>query len=295
MKVFLAGCEGLDFFDVCIRAGIKNCLISYYHVNKSPESTNKLLKYVSQVDELICDSGLFTLMFGAGKGGTHTLQSLTQYTVDYIKYAQSLNNPKITFVESDVHKLLGMPAVFELRKRFEDSGLKVLYTWHIEEGIDGLYKLADKYDYIALSVPELRVLFTGKKMRYQDGVKDLLNRIRTHCGTKMPKIHLLGNTIQETMETNLAYSCDSTSYKSGVRYGNCVVYKDKKLTQAHIRSTEFAQRVKNLSETDPEFVRYIESKSESKSTIFKAEMVSCLAYAQYQCFLDKNFKFIGGK
>ena len=191
-----------------------------------------------------------------------------------------------------------MPAVFELRKRFEDSGFNVLYTWHIEEGIDGLYRLAEKYDYIALSVPELRVLFTGKKMRYQDGVKDLLAKIRNHCGKKMPKIHLLGNTIQETMETNLAYSCDSTTYQSGVRYGNCVVYKDKKLTQAHIRSSEVSARIESLKITCPGFIEKIERQYPKKSdylNYLKSVMISCISYAQYQLFLDKNYKFVGGK
>lgn len=298
MKVFLAGCENIPHFRACLAAKVKNNLISYYHADKTDKGNAILTGLIKRSDEMICDSGLFTLMFGAGKGGSHSLGSMQTYVREYLQYAKIIDSGNVTFVEADVHKLLGMPAVFELRKRFEDSGLKVLYTWHIEEGIDGLYKLADKYDYIALSVPELRVLFTGKKMRYQDGVKDLLSKIRTHCGTKMPKIHLLGNTVQETMETNLAYSCDSTSYIAGVKFGSCIIFKDKKLGKIHIRSSEFKARLEALELEIPEDLLEMEKDiggSGKRSNYIKTVTVSCHAYAQYQSFLDKNYKFIGGK
>jgi len=293
MKIFLAGCEVLHQFDACTSVNIKNVLISYYHVKKTEDFSKKIINRLEQIDNLICDSGLFTLMFGAGKGATHTLSSMKKYTVDYIKYAKTIDHKKVTFVESDVHKLLGMGAVFELRKMFEDSGLKVIYTWHIEEGIEGLYRLAEKYEYIAISVPELRVLFTGKKMRYQDGVKDLLKKIRTNVKS-YPKIHLLGNTIQETMETNLAYSCDSTSYLSGVKYGNCVVYKDGKLSQAHIRSTEITERILKLENMLPGISKIIQDHSMKNKMWFKQVAISAHAYSQYQNYLDRNYKFIGG-
>ena len=50
------------------------------------------------------------------------------------------------------------------------------------------------------------------------------------------KIHLLGCTQQNLMEQKGYYSCDSTSWMSGARYGTSSFFNGSKLQQLHIRS-----------------------------------------------------------
>lgn len=295
MRVVLAGCENWYFAEMALIAGCKNILFSYHYMkDKNKTEYDKFFSLLSEDIEVICDSGLFTLMFGAGKGGTHSIESMKDYTKKYIEFSKKYPHKNLTIVEADVHKLLGMPAVFELRKHFEDSGMRVLYTWHIEEGLDGLYAMANKYDYIALSVPELRILFKGKGS-YRQGVHDLLRKIKANT-KRLPKIHLLGNTVQDTMETNLAYSCDSTSWLAGVRYGRFMVFKDGKLTPTLLNSKSFeAGRLvlqENFKDSYNEIMKYSD-KTDKQLKYKTTAYLSAFAYVKYQHWLDKNYKFQG--
>ncbi len=293
MKVFLAGGEAFQWLYLMKMAEIKNSLFSYYYWIKSSDSEKKLVSEIweSYPQELICDSGLFTLMFGAGKGGSYDLQFMKEYTRKYIKDVDSLKMKDLTIVESDVHKLLGMRAVYELRKYFEDSGRKVLYVWHREEGIEGLYKMAEKYDYIAISVPELRILCKAK-FRYQDAVKDLERKIFDNV-KRLPRIHLLGNTVMETMQTNISYSCDSTSWQAAGRYGRYIHFDSGKLTARQLSSDQYL-KTKHILETQfPKQYGQLFEKFNGKGKSLQymtAMFLSIQSYKLYQGHLDKKFK-----
>lgn len=295
MKVFLAGVEGEPYFQVANIAGINQTLFSYYHLSKSGEATKALFNDFNKSNmEFICDSGLFTLMFGSGKGGSYDLPFMIDYTKRYIKAAKSWGVKNLTIVESDVHKILGMDAVFELRKYFEDSGLDVLYVWHKEEGIDGLINMSKKYSYIAISVPELRILFKGNEIRYQDAVFNLLNTIRKENKT-MPKIHLLGNTVQETMETSLAYSCDSTSWKAGCRYGRGIYFHGEKLKTIPISSPTYKEYSKSLLASFTKMQKEVFERYQKDTTreYMTVAMLAALSYKLYQDFLNKKYPWVG--
>lgn len=294
MKVFLAGCENWYFGELPSLANHPYVLFSYYHWNKlSPKDRIEFERiFKNPKQEVICDSGLFTLMFGAGKGGNYDLPYMIDYSKKYIALAKQFKIPNLTIVESDVHKLLGMEAVFELRKLYEDSGMKVLYVWHREEGIEGLYRMAERYDYIALSVPELRIICKGQ-LRYQDAVMDLLRKLQRHV-PRLPRIHLLGNTVQETMEQNIAYSCDSTSWLSGGRYGRYIHWDGQRLKPVPLDSETYARAVHMLEHHHREEFQWILNKWQHKGgkrmTYIVSMYLSARSYSMYQQNLDRRFK-----
>jgi hypothetical protein len=296
MKVFLAGCENWHHTEAAILAGAKNLLFSYFHLKKKSETDyNRFFNMMKPDHELICDSGLFTLMFGIGKGGSYDMNFMREYTKAYIEYAKKFPHKNLTIVESDVHKLLGMEAVFELRKEFEQSGMKVLYVWHIEEGIDGLYKMAEKYDYIALSVPELRILCKGK-VRYQDAVKDLERKIYKNV-KRLPKIHLLGNTVMQTMETNISYSCDSTSWIAGVKYGRYVHWDGHRLRANVVSGEQYDRSRYILEQAYAENYKDMEKWRASSENRLKYQItlyLSARSYVLYQDWLDRKFQCLAG-
>ncbi len=300
MKIFLAGVEKYQFGFLTEVVEHFTVLFSYFHyIKESPQNKKDVIACYNRNNyELICDSGLFTLMFGVGKGGNYDLEYMKEYTKKYITWAKTSGFNNITFVESDVHKLLGMPAVFELRKYFEDSGLKTIYVWHREEGIEGLLAMARKYKYIAISVPELRFLFKGKHWSYRQGVFNLLNKIRQECPV-MPKIHLLGNTVQETMETPLAYSCDSTSWLGGGRWGRSIFFIDGKLKAIPISSGLYSQAAEILRTKFPEQFKRLDLKygpnGEKQLRYMVAMYLSAQTMKQYQYYLDKHFPWVGLK
>ncbi len=292
MKIFLASCESYNHIHLTEIVGHKFVLFSYYHwMTKGAKERGDVQELWSRFpQEIICDSGLFTLMFGAGKGGSYDLSYMRDYTKKYLFWASQINHPNMTFVESDVHKLLGMPAVFELRKMFEDSGLNHFYVWHREEGIDGLFRMAEKYDYIALSVPELRILCKGK-VRYQDAVKDLESKIYKNV-KRLPKIHLLGNTVMETMKTNISYSCDSTSWLSGGRWGRYIHYENGKMNTKKLTDTDYL-KTKYIFQT--QYQKQYEAimkrcKSEKSMSYVFSEYLSARSFNLYQGWLDQRYQ-----
>ena len=108
--------------------------------------------------------------------------------------------------------------------------------FHIEEGEDGFEKLCKKYPYIAISIPELRIVLKGKSN---------LNKVVTNLIRKANKInpkikiHLLGCTQQNLMMQKGYYSCDSTSWLSPGRWGRALLFDGQKLVQVHSRNKEW--------------------------------------------------------
>lgn len=295
MRIHLAGLEKTGFTTAVGLSGQRYGLFSYYHMGRNPQNEQELvLERMRRYKlELICDSGLFTLMFGSGKGKAYDLPFMVEYTRRYLAQAVNYKLEALTIVECDVHKIIGMPAVHELRKYFRDSGLPVIYVWHREEGIDGLMKLCEWADYVAISVPELRQIFKQHDAKYQGGVIELLAKINEHTPGK--KVHLLGNTIEYTMKTRQAYSCDSTSWLAGVRYGQGIVYHHQNLTKAHLRSPLFAHIRERAREEFPD--AWAEFDTLTINPRFKNYLwntfVSAVSYNRYQSYLDANYQWIG--
>lgn len=173
----------------------------------------KIIKNVSSnFNHYILDSGLFTLMFGALKGQKDELYINKWYEclTNYVLY----EDYKGTMVEVDCQKVLGAEKAWEYRIKMKDKvPNRIINVFHFEDGKKGLDRLIEFSDYIALSVPELRFI---KKKEY-------LYRLTNYIKNKKPSIdiHLLGFTEKSNLEKfNFCSSCDSSSWISGVRYGD---------------------------------------------------------------------------
>jgi hypothetical protein len=175
--------------------------------------------------EWVVDSGLFTMMFGSGRGRTYDIKELRAYTAKYVRYLNEIQYRHYA-VEMDVHKVLGMNAVFELRAYLEDHWPveQTIYVWHEEEGVDGLKKLAAERPYIALSIPELREVASKRKLDLNMLVLNLLNSINE---AGRPKVHLLGCSQPSVMFNPHYTSTDSTSWTAPARWKKVQVFDGK--------------------------------------------------------------------
>lgn len=302
MRVYLAGCEPKHFAAAARLTGHPYQLISYYHFSRSSEKDRQwIIDHANKHNlHIIIDSGLFTMMFGANKDQKFDLADMKLYTQKYIEDVKGYGFKNFTIVECDVHKILGMDAVFTLRHYFKQSGLDVIYVWHREEGIPGLIEMAEEYDYIALSVPELRLIFKGKNVKYQSAIYNLLAKIRNEV-KNFPRIHLLGNTVQETMENKLAYSCDSTSWLMAGKFANGYFYRNGCLVKAHIRSKAYQEYRDKVMNDYPDFGKFLNEimatakNPEKLKEYISNNFISAKAYANYQTFLDRSFTWVGDR
>ena len=225
VKVHFAGSDNdLTAYVALITAGVKYNLYSCFPFinSKNIDDDFKMEKRIvplklnqENMNHIIQDSGLFTLMFGAKKGEKQTRETLTLWQDKLIKFVLE-NDLNSTCVEIDCQKVLGVKEAWYFRERMKDLlPNRQINVFHMEDGMDGLNELIKFSDYIAISVPELRIV-RPKHFR------QLTRKLVTHIKNKKPEIdiHLLGCTDKKMLKENKeCTSADSTSWISGLRYG----------------------------------------------------------------------------
>lgn len=246
IKVHFAGSDGQETFYAAMAAAHTNYrLYSCYKyiLKKDPGADFQLpADHVIRVQcrenrQVIQDSGLFTLMFGSAKGRRQTRERLTQWQDKLIAFVQQ-NGLQATCVEIDCQKVLGVEEAWYFRERMRRL-LKnpQINVFHFEDGKKGLDRLIEFSDYIAISVPELRIL---KPKTFREDTRYLTHYIKN----RKPNIdiHLLGCTdVKMIAQNRFCTSADSTSWLSGVKYG----YFDDGIQTCHIkdfRKDLFARR-----------------------------------------------------
>lgn len=225
IKVHFAGTEQSEFAHCCSKGGVKYFLftvfpfisqqfgIKGYPITQkkffAPAELKKLSKHT------IMDSGLFTLMFGAhaGKRDEEFLWRWQQALCDFV----NKNNVQASCVEVDCQKILGPEQAWKFREKLKDMlpNNRQINVFHIPDGRKGLDRLIEFSEYIAISVPELRL---AKRKTYKEDVYKLACYIKN----KKPAIdiHLLGCTEQELLSRcNFCTSADSTAWQTVNRFG----------------------------------------------------------------------------
>jgi len=274
-------------------------LTSYFYCRQSPGVRDLLRVMGDGPESLIMDSGVYSFMFGSEQGTLDpTYEAYRDYTRRYLDDLAKWEYDGLV-VEVDAQRMLGVDAVNRLREEFEPLGDRVMYVWHEPEGIDGLLKLARERSYIGLGLPELRHIAESKFKRVKGSkhkvsklmAMDLLRRIHKECGDQPPRIHLLGCTVEDLMETTLAWTCDSTSWLSGIRYGQGYIYvPGEGLTQAHIRSDRFVAYRNQAADGEPELKAFL---AKEKNPEYYLNCFACAhAFAQYQRWLDSRYQHV---
>lgn len=236
VKIHFAGIEWDQFYIAVNSANVNYRLYScfkYIYKKYSDDDftlpSDHLLLEQNKADcHVIQDSGLFTLMFGAMKGQKVDHDYLLAWQDKLIKFVMQ-NNLKATCVEIDCQKILGVDEAWYFRKRMKELlPNRQINVFHIEDGKDGFDRLIDFSDYIAISVPELRI---AKPKTYK---KDAVNLAR-YAKRRKPgiDIHMLGCT-EYSMLNDISFctSADSTSWLAGVKYG----FFNDGINKSHIRN-----------------------------------------------------------
>jgi len=226
LKVHFAGHENLDFAMLHHRVSkVKYSLFSVFGFI-APKFGIKAVRYDKYPDEFviqhlqegarhtIMDSGLFTLMFGA-HAGKRDEDFLTRWQEAIVEFVATTGY-KGTIVEVDCQKIFGPEKAWEFRKQLKQiCPNRQINVFHKEDGQKGLDRLIEFANYIAISVPELRI--TNRKT-YKDDVVRLSHYIKN----KKPAIdiHLLGCTEKGLLQKcSFVSSTDSTSWLQVNRYG----------------------------------------------------------------------------
>lgn len=232
-KVHFAGSDNSSSAICALKANdVKYRLFTAYPFIKNKKSNYQVSDIIEDragFSHVIIDSGLFTLMFGAKKGGQLGEQDMRDWMHRIVLFAQQNDIKNASYVECDCQKLCGTDAAWRIRQEMREllPDTEIINVFHIEDGSKGFDRLVEFSDYIAISVPELRI---NRPKSYKEMTCTLAKRARAiKPGVK---IHLLGCTEKFLLQRNsFVTSADSSSWLSPARYGFFGKNSTNKLTE----------------------------------------------------------------
>ena len=211
MKVFLAATNDKSFIPNI--TGSKYILESFYYFQEWQ------IPLIKKSKMFLLDSGAFTFM--SGKKSNDFDGYLTRY-IEFIK-----KHDVKYFFELDIDSVVGYEKVKQLRKRLEkETGKRCIPVWHKSRGKDEFLKMCDEYDYVAIGGIVTKEI---TKDQYPFFTWFLNEAHKRGC-----KVHGLGFTSIANLPKYHFDSVDSTSWKSGGRFGQLHIYKNgtiKTITQ----------------------------------------------------------------
>lgn len=237
-----------------------NLLMSYHYYQKD---VSRIFTLVKQGIDVFIDSGAFSA-YNSGK----------EINIDdYCKF----------ILESGCNYYAGLDVLYNEKKTEENQkymeetyGLTPIPTFHKGESIEYLHRLLDKYDHIALG----GLVFSGNMKNYLDAIwREILNHKPTL------KVHGFGLTGQEHIANYPWYSVDSSSFKSGKRFGRITLYNKAK--------KELITRDYNVFMEEWYKLTFDERIKEDTSFIYKyTDTLSAVSYHNFvQNIIDKNIDY----
>lgn len=228
IKVHFAGAEGTDRLYISHDAGVRYFLFTVlpfimdqFNIKWGNQNCCKDINAYDVLPKLsnhtIMDSGLFSLMFGACKDVRPDERFIRRYKDAIVQFVTEHQLWGFTCVETDCQKLLGVDLAWELRQQLKDElpHNRIINVFHFEDGKKGLDRMIEFAEYIAISVPELRII---KPKTYKEDTY----RLASYIKEKKPEIdiHLLGGTEQSLLRRcRFCTSADSTSWVCVNRFG----------------------------------------------------------------------------
>ncbi len=240
---------------------LKQLGVSYVLYSAFKEVYKKVYgKNVKQMDEIpeflhntflhtIQDSGLFSLLFGSLKGKANASDIYKWYDA-LIEYTLEHSQP-VTCVEVDAQAIIGIEETWRLRERMKKDlpNNRIINVWHLQDGKDGLDRLIEYSDYIAIGAPELR---SFNLFQYVYPIAKYIKEKKSEID-----IHLLGCTDSNMIKRcSWCTSSDSSFYLHPIRYGHLlkqkVAYLDPNKIRALIGEDRYdsMNSVKELTETE---------------------------------------------
>lgn len=211
MKVCLAGTYAITNINKKEVKKSKYILESFYYIN------DWQIPLIKDFDLFLLDSGAFTFMNNL-KGDVDWKEYIDKYADFIIK-----NNVKY-FFELDIDSIIGYDRVKEYTRYLEKKvGRQCIPVWHKARGIKEWERLTKEYNYVAIGGIVTKEI-KPNEYKYFKILLDIAKK--NNC-----KVHGLGFTNLKLLHKYHFYSVDSTSWKSGNRFGTLYLFNENKLEQ----------------------------------------------------------------
>lgn len=219
LAIFYSGVEYEAYLDGCYNMGVRNFLMSYEYLRT--KGSNQLRKYHDM--HLFIDSGAYTYQSDP-KYLEYTPEQWEEQIKEYLTWAEKHKDSIFGMAELDLQNLVGEEVVNEWRRKYFEpfmlrTGVPVCFIYH-HEGIDVWEKMCQRYPYVGFST----VADDGTTYDL-NGFRQMLSIAEKHNSL----VHGFGMTRTSLLPQLPFYTVDSTSWKSGFRYGQIAIWNGKKV------------------------------------------------------------------
>lgn len=280
--IVFAGAIARDF-PYLEKAQVNALMVSFEKIKGSKNLQERLREGFSWNPITYIDSGVFTFMRRAGVTVQNknaktvkpaSFEEFREFARAYVEYLKRDMDLWDWIIDLDCAELFGV----EVEDRFRAGlkklvGDKLLPVWHAQRGHEGWIKMVEEYPYVCMALAKGA---GGRTRRNHAMVRTMIREAHAR-GTK---VHILGMSTLEHFETYEADTMDSSSWASGVRWGEIKLSRGKvmvpKFDQSQRRPLEhskllaLAESVKEFGfHVDPELDRLMGVVTEEQGTSIK--------------------------
>lgn len=196
--------------------GIREILVSYFYIRKALKFYEDWLpKFKKAGGIFMTDSGAFSFMGSAYTDEMEKPEFWTDYRKEYIDWCIAHKDYIFSMVNLDLDDIVGRDVVFEWNKKYfepiEHKGIQVIYVAHESDydkgAISEFTYYCKKYRYVGINQ-------TMKK--YASKYYNIANHYHT-------RVHGFAWTEIPILRRFPFFSCDSTSWLTGMRFGTTFI------------------------------------------------------------------------
>lgn len=278
LKMIFAGCEAKKVRDGLHRIGVRHILVSFFYLRKWLESApvQEIAEDLGRFDFVFLDSGGFTFLTALQEGKDLGMDVKT-YTEQYYAALPRIGHLFAGCAEVDVSEKLTEQFMEDEKDKLWAKGVPIVpvIQGHRREHLEALGWMR-KYPYIALG---------SAMINSSQHMGDVLAVIQMGKENGV-LFHGFGATDSGTMLKSQFYSCDSTSWTSGSRYGTTMVFQNGRIRHYDKDHKDVRKRFKRRFEENGVIWEDIEADKG-----FEVDMMNALAWKQ----LSDYVKYSAGR
>lgn len=222
--LFLSGVEPIQNYEVA-SAVTKNLLLSYYYIRRRGKEEIEERLYKRKGMKFLIDSGAHTF-FNDPKYADKTVEWWEDYLKKYIGFIEKHRDLIFACVELDIGAIVGKEVLEDWRERYfhplEESGIPVIYVYHLEDSLEDFTKLCAKHPYVGFSALEISKTET---VNADELIKNLFNIAVKYKS----KVHGFGVGSNKLLLNYPFYTADMTSWLTGSQFGEVNYFEGGKL------------------------------------------------------------------
>lgn len=215
--MFFAGAESKKTQQLLKQAGAKRVLLSYYYIKHRNVDIKEIM---NSFDEILIDSGAFTFL-ASNKSHDNMMGMFNKFLDEYLDFLWTYRGAFNWVANFDIDSIVGHKKVQEWNKEFqkleEKGGQTVCYVAHDNIGdaskfLPNTVEYLRKYNYVGAS-----------------GITDKIStafyeRFYILAQKYQTRTHGFGLTAFVSFDRFPCFTCDSTTYLGGAKFGTTYVW-----------------------------------------------------------------------